>query len=334
MTVYFKKYPSLTNHYNVPADRTLRTYLKGEENGNILWYATEKVDGTNISVHINLLDGSYVLASRNRLIDFDAHEDKMYNGLDTFINEEVVADIVKNAVYYFKNPASITRPEVPILHIWGEYYGSKIQKHDYALAKDQKRNVILFDAMIGDERLPYDGLLSIIPIKFSPHIVDEPKPLSDWLKDEPYNQSYYGGTSEGIVIKPINGSLYNPEIGTTGTFLGVKYKTEAYLETKNIGKRVKVPIEVANPELVNDLRRYLTVNRVMNIISHGDIEPILPNFGQFRKALYEDIIKEYSDDKGLEKLSGSYTDKDIKEAINRGLNREMSQVVREALTSL
>ena len=45
----FMKYPSLTNHYAISAGtRGIYAHLNSQ------WYATEKIDGANVSVNIDL----------------------------------------------------------------------------------------------------------------------------------------------------------------------------------------------------------------------------------------------------------------------------------------
>lgn len=340
----FMKYPSLTQNYNVIKSRNLSAELSTDN----LWYATEKVDGTNISIHVNLETQEYVLAGRNGIIKPETDEGKMYTGLDNFLSKEFVHDLIARAkdIYMPFDTHSGLIPFLPkVVHLWGEYYGSRIQKHDYDIAKEHKRDVVLFDGIVEgyDTTVPMhrmgvseliflidenDGMLPKFIETEDSYI--EAKPLKEWLAQEPDEKSFYGGTSEGIVLKPVRGMGYIPEVDQQN-FLGVKYKTEKYLETRNI--HPKIPKETKNPELVADLERYLTEARVMNVISHGDIAPEFSNFNDLRLALTADVVKEYKDDESLNKLSGEYTEEDIGYALNNSLKGPASAVIRKVLRS-
>lgn len=328
----FMKYPSLTNHYNVGKDRTLSGIMLDKTK---MFYATEKVDGTNVSLNIDLKTGEFLVGSRNNPLDFSDGMDGMFNGLDSFLNQKLVDEVLVRFEKVFNMAEDDVWRDGWVLHLWGEYYGSKIQKQSYSISAEQKRDIVLFDAIIEQNgnnsmyRLSEDELHGLIPEKYRVFLLEDgkTKTLADWLAKEPTNVSVYGGVSEGIVVKPV----YGHEQRRAESFLGVKYKTDTYLETRKI-KKVKAPIEVANPESVEKLEAYITENRMMNVISHGDIEVNIKNFGAFRKEFVSDIRKEFLDDEP-EALS-LYTSSDIETAMTKNLGGAISNVVRKTLLEM
>ena len=328
----FIKYPSLTNHYNVGKDRMLSGIMLDKTK---MFYATEKVDGTNVSINIDLKTGEFLVGSRNNPLDFSDGMDGMLSGLDSFLNQELVDEILVRVEKVFSTAEDSVWQDGWVLHLWGEYYGSKIQKQSYSISAEHKRNVVLFDAILEQDgnnsmyRLSEDELHGLVPEKYRVFLLEngKTKTLADWLAKEPTDVSVYGGVSEGIVVKPV----YGYEQKRAESFLGVKYKTETYLEKRKV-KVVKAPIEVANPELVAKLESYITENRMLNVISHGEIDVNIKNFGDFRKSFVADIRKEFLDDEP--EAAEKYTDDDIDKAMTKSLGGAVSNVVRKTLLEM
>ncbi|MDT9683436.1 RNA ligase family protein [Streptomyces sp. TRM76323] len=324
----FKKYPSLTNHYKVPKDRYLRNFLQeGTPLGSTLFYATEKVDGTNISVNIDTNTGKYIFAGRNRFLDENDSE-KLYLDLPKILTDEVVNEMIdKLKQLGFDND---------VVHIYGELYGFKIQKQNYNISENHERSVVLYDILVNQGANEYlhlnlHDLLMVVPQELLPHLIDSGlQTLSKWLENEPYEESFYGGINEGFVFKPAKRHVYYEN---KQSYLGVKYKTDKYLEVKKVKAPKKSQYEVNNPELVSDIERYITVNRVMNLVSHGGITLEFKNFGALVKELAEDVYKEYIRDESESEIMKKYTFDDIHEATFKTLNKQMSTTVREAIQS-
>lgn len=295
----FLKYPSLTNHYAISKSSRLTSAYY---NKNQLWYSTEKIDGTNFSVHISKDDVKFGKRS-----SFITQDDKPFNnGISIVNNTDLVSFVQENFL----------KDSNKVLHLYGELYGSKIQKTNYDVAKLGKNDLKFFDAIIETEdhsliqlslnKLKY--ILSTVPEMATPTI--NTGTLSELLEIIPADKSQYGGMSEGVVLKPINSNVY---VETT-PYLGIKYKTAVFAEVKKIPMRNKektiVPMNVHLA--ISD---YVTVNRLHNVLSKGDITLVTENLGKLIVAMKNDIKIEYERentqidprvlDKAVNSLSGS-----------------------------
>lgn len=324
----FKKYPSLTNHYKVPEDRYLKEFLVEDTPlGSTLFYATEKVDGTNISVSVDTSTRDYVFAGRNRFLDLNDSE-KLYTDLPNIVTGDIINGMIdKLRELGFTNN---------VVHIYGELYGFKIQKQNYDISENHERSVVFYDILVNQEdetylQLNLHDLLMVVPQDLLPHLIDSGlQTLPQWLANEPYEESFYGGVNEGFVFKPAKRHLYEQN---KQSYLGIKYKTEKYLEVKKVKAPKLSQKEIKNPELVADIERYITVNRLMNIVSHGGLTLDFKNFGQLTKALAQDVYKEYIRDESESDIMKKHTFDEVEEATFKTLNKQMANTVREAIQS-
>lgn len=274
----FLKYPSLTNHYAIGSSRAIVAMLEKQ------YYATEKVDGSNVSITINMETGEYAFGKRSGFIE---EGDKPFDDMFNLVSFEDMNGIIQKL-----NELEITG----IVHVYGELYGAKIQKQDYDIVKEQKRAVILYDVIQeeGDGdiyELSLKELDEVIPDKFKTPVV-RMGTLRELLDGEVPNTSQYGGVNEGYVYKPVDGYEYNPD--SEGSYPVVKHKTDLYLEVRNVKKPKHDKPMIANVELHDGLLNYVTSQRVMNIVSHGDYELTNKNIGALIKEMIKDIKKEYT----------------------------------------
>ena len=319
----FLKYPSLTNNYAIGKSRLLSSYVVGD-NRDVEFYATEKIDGSNIQLSFDTNTKEYAFFKRSGKIEPD---EKPFNSIVDIISEAEVSDIIDTFINTFTEYKDTT------VHIYGELFGSKIQAHDYDLSKDNKRSIRFYDIIVGsdgDDTLVELGLRELqqtVPHKYLPHFIESgnKKKLKDWLDNEPSDSSFYGGLNEGYVFKMVDTHLYNPDT----SYIGIKYKTDAYLEVAHVSKKPKAEFSVANPELVADVSRYVTEQRLMNIVSHGDVSLDFDNFGTLMSLLSKDTIKEYIRDESYD----GYTEDDVKVAVNKGLKATMANIIRKAIQS-
>ncbi|WP_040761161.1 RNA ligase family protein [Weissella paramesenteroides] len=294
----FLKYPSLTNHYKVD-ERNFEL--------NELMYATEKVDGSNVSITIDMATGEYKFGKRSGFIKDP--DEKPFNVLPDLISHEDV-DTMREAIDF------IYDSKIVEAHIYGELYGDKIQRSNYDV---KGKAVVLYDAIliVEDKFLQPDLYdLQAIVNDFMVETVSEPQPLGELLKQTPSEKSLYGGISEGLVYKPFKASLYDSN--ELEHYRVVKHKTDKYLEVRHVPKKHSQPHELS--ALAIDVERYVTDNRVMNVSSHG-IELDFKNFGELSKAVKADIIKEYVRDEGVSQEL-------VEPVVNKELNKQISTVIR------
>ena len=318
MTLFYK-YPSLTNHYSIKKSRSLATYLDGDK-ADTLFYATEKIDGSNIQLSFDSSTGEYEFYKRSGEFNLD---DKPFSEIPNLIDPATIHDIIDKYVELYPEYVGAK------VHLYGELFGYGIQKQDTDLAKSKQRGIRFYDMLIEDwdnyfvVAGAYD-LLDILPEQHQPHSIEQgaAKTLSAWLANEPSEVSFYGGVNEGYVYKPVMEHKYDPE---AGNYVAVKHKTNAYLEVTKAPKPTRTYI-VDNPELVMDMTRYVTKQRVYNVISRAEVEVNFKNFGILKKLVNADIIEEYIRDE-----QPDYTEQEVTTAANKELNKLITGVVREVI---
>jgi hypothetical protein len=273
MTELFMHYPKLTNHYAVDKDPVLRNQM------DVLYYATEKVDGTNINLHIDMSTGEYVFGKRTSVIE---RGDKPFDSVFDLFDPTLIDNLKKRFASWHDVK----------LHVYGELYGSKIQKTNYNLAKEGLRGLIWYDVIIEHDdgslvEAPLQVITEDIPLAQQPVFLGV-KELATWLsKYTPYDESRYGGVSEGVVLKPIGASVINKE-----HYPVVKFKTETFAEVRKIPKPKKA-LTVEHPELLESILAYVTEQRFEHVISHGTFEVDIKNMGVAIKAMQADIAEEF-----------------------------------------
>lgn len=320
MTLFYK-YPSLTNHYSIKKSRSLATYLDGDK-ALTLFYATEKIDGSNIQLSFDSSTGEYEFYKRSGEFNM---EDKPFSEIPNLIDPATIHDIIYKYTKLY--PEYVGKK----VHLYGELFGYGIQKQDTDLAKNKQRGIRFYDMLIevGNNFVvagAYD-LLDILPEQYQPHIIGQGarRTLSAWLTDNPSKVSFYGGVNEGYVYKPVAEHTYDPE---AGNYVAIKHKTNAYLEVTKAPKPTRTYI-VDNPELVMDMTRYVTKQRVYNVISHAEVEVNFKNFGILKKLVNADIIEEYIRDE-----QPKYTEQEVTTAANKELNKLIADVVRKVIKEL
>lgn len=317
MTLFYK-YPSLTNHYSIKKSRSLAAYIDGDK-ADTLFYATEKIDGANIQLSFNASTGEYEFYKRSGAFNIKV---KPFSEIPNLIDPATIHDILDKYVEVYPEYVGSN------VHLYGELFGYGIQKQDTDLAKSKQKGIRFYDMLIedGDDFVvagAYD-LLDILPEQHQPHSIEQGamKTLSEWLANNPSEVSFYGGVNEGYVYKPVTEHTYNPE---AGNYVAIKHKTNAYLEVTKAPKPTRTYI-VDNPELVIDMTRYVTKQRVYNVISHAEVEVNFKNFGALKKLVNADIIKEYIRDE-----QPDYTEEEVTTATNKELNKLIVGVVREVI---
>lgn len=308
MTLEFMRYPSLTNHYAIGQSRVFDDHmLSGSQ-----WVATEKVDGSNISLTIELGTGEYEFGKRSGFIE---DGDTPFTSVRDLVSAEDIDTIATGLRDYLGYE--------PLVHVFGELFGSKIQKQDYTISQSGERAVVFYDIMFEEEeyvrQLPVYVVNQIIPERLQ---VKEIKcdNLPSLLGKEPSDTSVYGGVNEGYVYRLMEGSVF----GKDSTAPIVKHKTEAYRELRNVPK-VKKVVTVEFPELLDSLRNYITVQRVMNIVSHGDYELIDKNIGPLIKEMFVDVEKEYKKENKLDVNDAEF------KATLKLLSKDLALVVKQAI---
>ena len=122
------KYPSIENHFNITKSRKIMSQI------NNLFYATEKINGSNIQLKLDKQGFAYF--SRNRqLTDTDPFYNKLVNAGNT-------KKILKIAESYLKSNS------LDEMYIFGELYGAGILNMQYQENLNNIQQFRVFDVFI------------------------------------------------------------------------------------------------------------------------------------------------------------------------------------------
>lgn len=322
MELEFKKYPKLTNHYNIEKERVFDKWMKE------LYYSDEKIDGSNTQMAF-LIENNKIkdtkVGSRNHFIEADDKNNiaKVYSFVDK----------VKEAIEF--NIDNL--PKDCVVRVFGEIFGSKIQQTKYDVTKDGNVDYRIFDVFI---ELPNEdtyvlgqfdlyNLLSKLD-ETSNYLSNlfkssnDSDTLHDKLKHSLLDKSHYGDIlCEGEVYHPLNTFKYT--YGTT--FPVVKRKHKEFMEVSRKHRKKKKKTNVASPELIeltDKVSDYVTERRLDNILSHGDISLEPKNIGLLIKEMNKDITEEYLQE-------NPDTDESLLEQALRRLNKDIALTIKNRI---
>ena len=321
MELEFKKYPKLTNHYNLEKEHVFDNKM-GE-----LYYSDEKIDGSNTQMAF-LIENNKIkdtkVGSRNHFIEADDKNNiaKVYSFVDK-VKEAIEFNIDK-------------LPKDCVVRVFGEIFGAKIQQTKYDVTKDGNVDYRIFDVFV---ELPNDDtyvlgqsdlhkLLANLDKTTSYlkniYLSSDADTLQDKLEDSLLDKSHYGDIlCEGEVYHPLDTFKYT--YGTT--FPVVKRKHEEFMEVSRKPRKKKKRTKVASPELIeltDKVADYVTERRLDNILSHGDISLELKNIGLLIKEMNKDINEEYLKE-------NPDTDESLLEQALRRLNKDIALTVKNRI---
>lgn len=307
--MHFIKYPSLINFYSIAKNRDVVDCLDKE------YYATEKIHGSNIQVCIT--DKKEVLVGKRSAYITD---EKPYSIVYEMLTDEFIESIYE----YIKNN------NLKRVIIYGELFGSGIQRMDYDLNKENKKGIRFFDFFeVEQDNAIYSNLKSfqtLVPEDMRTPIIKVDL-LKNLINDELKKESYYGGSmSEGNVYKPYVDRYCLCKSGTDKRYYPVvKHKHKDFSEVKNVSQKEVIILsedEIAAIDLVDN---YNTKNRVKNVLSKGDVELIDKNIGIIIKKTQEDIFKE------LTAENENIDEELIKKTINKTTAKEIVKFIKEIM---
>lgn len=309
MTEFFK-YPSLTNHYAIGKEFRIINRLDD------FWYSTEKIHGANAS-YILTSNGNEYFAKRSGIIDFES-SDKQFNQLPNVVSEAVKSGAKKVLENYQSDKVII----------YGEYYGKGVQSMEYDIIKDGKKDFRVFNIFVQESEdsyrvLGYEEMKSFIDKSDLVPIL-EIDTLRNLLSKDQDEESALGGFKEGDVYQPISSYI----IDGNNRFVGVKRKTDRYLEVEKVPKQTKSSPSWSIKEISirEELGRYITENRLNNVLSHGDLELIPQNIGKIMLVFKEDAIEEFKKETEIEYDEGT----DFMKLIN-GWSKDIATLIKNKI---
>lgn len=302
----FKKFSSLENTYR--QNLIDKVQYEGKDGG--LWMATEKIHGANFSFWC---DGTEVkVASRTQFVD------------GTFFNCQAVINKYQDRVMQLWEILSKTEDWTDLaLVIYGELFGGNIQKEVEYGQKDFRAFDMRLNGLV-QNKLKQRSMCEGIGIPNVPFIssgtFSECLALSNTFKSTLTPEGYEEeNTSEGLVIEPVEPAWF-----ANGNRIYFKNKTESFSEKKSKPKNEVFELSEEESDLLNELLKYSTEQRVSNVISKiGQVTN--KDFGKILGLTVQDILEEFSKDNDYD--AKAHAESNWKQ-FNKLLSAEVGKTVR------
>lgn len=159
--------------------------------------------------------------------------------------------------------------------------------------------------------LSQDKMSSILGNDYTVPVIREGK-LRDLILDATELQSKLGDCgAEGQVYKPKNDYLFKPDDYGNINYPVIKHKYDAWLETQKIDTKHGMNHLANELKLIAEIESRVTKQRLLNVLSHGDIQLAVQNTGlvikEMLKDIKDEIVREEPDiDVNDDKLFGKY----------------------------
>jgi hypothetical protein len=284
----FIKYPSLTNHY--VADK--QKYINFEDE----YVATEKIHGSNVSVIVDNLN-NIEIAKRTALLTKEERTQEPWNTLADFVIDK------KDFILSWTSPIRTLAEKyghIVQINFYGELYGSKVTKGkqmSYQETIDKTRRIRFFDIHVIFENgqrlaLSQNKMNSILGHDYTVPVLRQGK-LVDLILNAEELQSKLGHcVAEGQVYKPKNDYLFKPDDYGNSNFPVVRHKYDAWLEKQEIEVKHSMNHTANELKLTVAVESRVTLQRLLNVLSHGDIQLDTKNTGLVIKEMIQDIKDE------------------------------------------
>lgn len=281
----FIKYPSLTNHYVARKQRFI--------NFDDEYVSTEKIHGSNVSVIVDN-QNNIEIAKRTALLTEQERLQRPWNTLAQFATEQ------KELIISWANKVrelTEKHSEIKQIHFYGELYGASVQKMPYLETINNKRRIRFFDihVIFEDERrfaLSQDNMTSILGLDYTVPVLRQGT-LTELILNSEELQSKLGDCgAEGQVYKPKNDYFFKPDDYGNIHYPVVKHKYDAWLETQKIKVKHEMNYSANEIKLIEAIESRVTKQRLLNVLSHGDIELDPKQTGLVIKEMLNDIKEE------------------------------------------
>lgn len=276
------KYPSLTNHYS------LAQIKDREQLFNVEYIATEKIHGANISIVVDNYGNIEVTKRTLALTD----EEKRVAPWVTLVN---FTDENRQSILNWAEQAKkCVDKDALQVHFYGELFGDEVNAMTYDINNQKKRAIRFFNILVSFDGengvlLSPDEMRSILPEHLVVPFIKKDT-LINLLKDSDERASAFGGDAEGQVFAP-NQQIILSEAGLSTPI--IKFKYEKFMEKQPVSptrpSKIHTPAEMA---VLHSIKERATLQRVENVMSHGEIQPTEQNTGAVIKAVVQDIVEE------------------------------------------
>lgn len=289
----FVKYPSIENSYR---EKEIYSWLSYHPSLlNEVFVAQEKIDGANIQF-VFLPNEMYKIYSRNQEVDW-----RFYNVGEVLSRREWKRFFGYAQTFVEKN--NIT------LRLYGELFGQGVQNR---VRYCDNKNILFFDAWVGEEFLCYEKFRSLFSDLLHEHFcVPVLSENLNGLKDAlSYNENFdslvskmYLGSgakhiAEGFVIKP----RYKMFQSSQGSVFYLKKKNEKFSENTKT-ERPEKQLDEKVLSLKSQFVHYINENRVLSVFSkHGQIER-QNQIGDYIRLIINDAIGDFEKDTDMSELT-------------------------------
>ena len=281
----FIKYPSLTNHYVARKQK----FINLEDD----YVSTEKIHGSNVSIIVDN-ENNIEVAKRTAFLTDEERTQRPWNTLAQFATEQ--KDLILSWATQVRKLAK-EYGNIVQLNFYGELYGSKVQQMQYQEAIDKVRRIRFFDihVIFEDEQrlaLSQENMTTILGDDYTVPVLRQGK-LVDLILNAEELQSKLGDCgAEGQVYKPKNDYFFKPDDYGNIHYPVVKHKYDDWLETQKIKVKHEMSYSANELKLITAVESRVTPQRLLNVLSHGDIQPETKNTGLVIKAMLQDIKEE------------------------------------------
>lgn len=276
---YFKKYPSLTNHYRADDIH----YWLGINPGlaQATYGIQEKIHGANISFYISA--DEVVACSRNRRLPPDEGFYDLPN-----VRKQYDEEWLELQAYAKKHKT--------IIRLYGELFGDGIQQGvDYG----NKKQILFFDARIGGTWLSVEEFLTFMEEDVQqPYMIVPQLAVVSTLQEALAFQTEITSVltvgdkvdneMEGVVIKPYKFVQEDNQ----GSIFRIKKKNDAFKE-KVHRKKPPPDIDQSLLDLQEEFATYLTDMRLQGIFSKFGMIWKPRQIGEYIKYMMDDAMEEF-----------------------------------------
>jgi Rnl2 family RNA ligase len=322
MAKFFKKYPSIINHYRADDMH----YWLGINPGlaQATYAIQEKVHGANVSFYVSPDDTPIMACSRNRVLPPDENFFNLPATRELYIEEWV------KLKEYAKKHKQVVRA-------YGEFFGGNIQQGvDYGEDKrilfydakidDTWLTVEEFDAFFGyDLEMPYMTVPTLAIVRTLAEALQFPSEVKSLLWQEADDDNIM----EGVVIKPYN----LVQVSKDGSLFRVKKRNDAFKE-KVHRKKPPADIDQSLLDLQEEFNTYLNAMRLQGIFSKFGMIWKPSQIGEYIKYMMDDAMEDFFKDNPSAKELPKKTRKTIFRTAGKHIMFMLKKVMEDNVSRL
>lgn len=276
------KYPSLTNHYS------LAQIKDREQLFEVDYVATEKIHGANVSIIVDN-NGNIEVTKRTMIL---TDEEKQVSPWVTLVN--FVDEFDNQLIEWTEQAKKLIDREALQVHFYGELFGDEVNTMTYDINAHKDRAIRFFNILVSFDKengvlLSPEEMRRILPKELVVPFIKKDT-LINLLKESEERASVFGGDAEGQVFAP-NQRITLSEAGLSTPI--IKFKYEKFMEKQPVSptrpSKIHTPAEMA---VLHSIKERATLQRVENVMSHGEIQPTEQNTGTVIKSVVQDIVEE------------------------------------------